>query len=173
MIGEHPKLPLPQTLDPGTSTTTANMAHPYIPNDERIANFFSRISTSQSSCNARALSLAPGPIVPVPNQGRHSYTLYASPFQNQIVQFRLASLFVNLDTQSLAEKIYGDLVPKISFEGELGDDDEEGGRVPVCVYLMGRIPGVKRKEFMTGLGADPTDEGLIKVNRGFAGDIAR
>lgn len=149
------------------------MPRPSIPNEEKITNFFSRTSATKSLCYAKALSLAPGPIVPVPSQGCHSYTLYASPSQDQSVQFRLASCFIDLDTQFLAEQTYGDFVPHVSFEGELGEDDEDSGKEPVCVYLKNRIPGVGRFDFMSKLRTLPTGIELLEANGVFAEDIAQ
>lgn len=64
-------------------------------------------------------------------------------------------------------------MPKVSFEGELGEDDDEGGREPVCVYLMNRIPGMTKLEFTNNSGLGPMNEEFLRLNREIAVDMAR
>lgn len=105
-------------------------------------------SLSISQIHARALSLTSGPVEPLPTQGRRSYTVYTTPSQDTIVQFRFSSHFIPLDIQQLASGIYGDLVPTVSFEGEMGEDDWEKGLEPQCMYVMTKVRGITRREFI-------------------------
>ncbi|KAI9688288.1 MAG: hypothetical protein M1820_010291 [Bogoriella megaspora] len=67
-------------------------------------------------------------IQPVENQGSTSYTL-ACPSQSSIVQFRLKRF--DEEILALAHKIYGDVVPAITFFDGF----------PLPVYVGGIIPG--------------------------------
>lgn len=69
------------------------------------------------------------------------------------------------------ESILGDLVPRVTFEGELGDDDEDSETGPVCVYLMNRLAGVIRSDLSSNTKAGGMDSSLPKNM--FAGDMAQ
>ena len=74
------------------------------------------------------------------------------------MQFRFASHFIPLDILELATGIHGDLVPRVSFEGEMGEDDWEKGLEPQCVYVTTRVRGITRREFMKRLPYETTEQ---------------
>src|SRR6266536_6376765 len=95
--------------------------------DKEIIHFFGKTSATRSACDASAKELVGGNVVPVAVQGACSYTVYAGPNQDFVVQFRLRSLRLNLETMSLDRKIHGHLAPQISFEGQIGEDVDVDG----------------------------------------------
>lgn len=112
--------------------------------DIAITEFFSKTSATREACDTKARDLVGGGIVPVTVQGNCSYSVYAGPEFEFVVQFRLKSLMLKLETVTLARKIYGSLAPNTSFHGELGD----GGKEPFCVYVMNRIQGISHLDFI-------------------------
>ncbi|KAB8748955.1 hypothetical protein FH972_026506 [Carpinus fangiana] len=73
-------------------------------------------------------------------QGHCSYTVFAGPNQKYVFQFRLQSLFLDLQLVEQAREVYRDLVPETTFHGLLGGIGE--AHEPVLVYKMTRVPGV-------------------------------
>jgi hypothetical protein len=67
------------------------------------------------------ISLGGGEVVPVTVQGNCSYSVYAGPESEFVIQFRLKSLIIRSDIVTLAREIYGSLVPNASFHGQLGE----------------------------------------------------
>ncbi|KAI1418935.1 hypothetical protein F5Y12DRAFT_789479 [Xylaria sp. FL1777] len=114
-----------------------------------IEAFFTKTSATRTMCDARALELAGGNVVPVDIQGACSYSVYAGPQLEYVVQFRLESLALKSEVTSLATKVHGSLAPRVSFEGKVGDGEQE----PLYVYLMSRIRGVSHLEFILSNGS--------------------
>ncbi|KAK5998058.1 hypothetical protein PT974_00429 [Cladobotryum mycophilum] len=108
--------------------------------EKEIAEFFGKTSVTRSACDARAKELVGGDVSIVNVQGACSYTVYAGPDLEYVVQFRLKSLKLDLGTLTLARTIYGSLAPSASFKGQMGDESHD--KEPLCVYVMARIKGV-------------------------------
>ncbi|UPK91001.1 hypothetical protein LCI18_001936 [Fusarium solani-melongenae] len=115
-------------------------------NDAEIASFFAKTSATRSACDVRARDLAGGSVAPVEVQGVCSYSVYAGPDLEFVVQFRLKSLYLKTETSMLARKIYGALAPKASFEGQMGENID--GKEPLYVYMMSRIRGITHLDFI-------------------------
>uniref|UniRef100_A0A8H7K6U9 Aminoglycoside phosphotransferase domain-containing protein n=1 Tax=Bionectria ochroleuca TaxID=29856 RepID=A0A8H7K6U9_BIOOC len=111
-----------------------------------INNFFLKASATRGECEARAAELTGGKAVPVTIQGDSSYTVYAGPELEHVVQFRLKSLELKTTTSDLASKIYGTLAPTVAFKGQIGD--EVPGKEPLYIYAMDRIKGVSHLDFI-------------------------
>src|SRR4051794_25699136 len=87
--------------------------------------FFHKTSAARLACDIRARELTGGKVVPIEVQGVCSYSVYAGPNLEYVVQFRLESLSLKIEVALLASEIYGSLVPNVSFEGEVGDGGEK------------------------------------------------
>lgn len=81
-------------------------------------------------------------------QGNCSYSVYAGPECEFVVQFRLKSLMLKSEITALAREIYGFLAPNASFHGQLG----EGGKEPLFIYVMNPIPGISYLDFVLANG---------------------
>lgn len=112
--------------------------------DAEIAEFFTQTSATRESCDAMAKGLIGGSVVPVTVQGYCSYTVYAGPELEFVVQFRLKSLMLEPQIPIMAREIYGSLAPSVSFHGPLGDNSKE----PLFVYVMSRMRGVSYLDFI-------------------------
>ncbi|KAK4077135.1 uncharacterized protein Triagg1_4102 [Trichoderma aggressivum f. europaeum] len=141
-------------------------------NDAEIAGFFTtKTSAARSACDARARELVGGSVVPVEVQGACSYSVYAGPDLEYVVQFRLKSLKLKTETTALACKIYGALAPEVSFEGEIGDEIE--GKEPLYVYLMRRIQGITHLDFILAHGFPENSHENFARRKTFMADVAR
>ncbi|CRK11285.1 hypothetical protein BN1708_010091 [Verticillium longisporum] len=108
----------------------------YVVEDE-IAAFFSKTSILRESCDALARELVDGDqVVPVAVQGACSYTVYAGPNLGHVVQFRLKTLGLKVETAALARQVFNTLAPDVSFKQQLGEDCTTPGREPLLVYVM-------------------------------------
>ncbi|CAF9935693.1 hypothetical protein IMSHALPRED_010323 [Imshaugia aleurites] len=96
------------------------------------------------ACDAKAKELVKGRVVPVTVKGNCSYSVYAGPELEFVVQFRLKSLMLKPQISALAREAYGFLAPNVSFHGQLGDDSKE----PLFVYVMSRIQGISHLDFI-------------------------
>ncbi|KAL6827673.1 hypothetical protein V8C40DRAFT_286659 [Trichoderma camerunense] len=140
--------------------------------DEAIADFFAtKTSVARSACDDRAKELIGGNVIPVEGQGNCSYSVYAGPDLEYVVQFRLKSLKLKPETTALASKIYGALAPEVSFEGEIGDDVE--GKEPLYVYVMRRIQGITHLDFLLAHDLPDNSEEKVTWRKTFMVDIAR
>lgn len=83
------------------------MAYPQYSLDEELANFFAKTTANRSACDARAEELVGGKATPVAVQGNCSYSIYAGPCLEYVVQFRLESLRLGMGVTSLATQLYG------------------------------------------------------------------
>lgn len=110
-------------------------AYPEYSLDVAIAEFFSQTSATRKACDTKAKHLVGGKVVPVTVQGNCSYSVYAGPEFEFVIQFRLKSLMLELEIVALAREIYSSLAPNALFYGQLGED----GKEPLFVYIINRI----------------------------------
>jgi hypothetical protein len=139
--------------------------------DIEIAEFFSKTSTTRHACDAKAKTLVGGQVTPVPIQGNCSYTVYAGPSSEYVIQFRLRSLKLEIETATSARDIYGSLVPSTEFFGELGD--ATGAKEPVCVYVMSRIRGISYLDFILANDAPESSDHNFVWRKTLMVDVAR
>ena len=114
--------------------------------EDAIAEFFTKTSVTPQTCDDRAKDLAGGTISLIKIQGFCSYSVYAGPNLEYVVQFRLKSLELKTENTMLAKQLYGTLAPEVSFVGQLGDDGI-AGKEPLYIYLANRIRGVTQLDF--------------------------
>lgn len=122
------------------------MAYSQYSVDDEISNFFAKTSASRPDCDARAEELVGGKATPVDVQGNCSYSVYAGPCLEYVVQFRLKSLQLDMKAASLARQVYGSLAPTVSFEGQVGHESKD--KEPLYAYVMSRIKGMTHLDFI-------------------------
>ncbi|KAJ5776460.1 uncharacterized protein N7511_001471, partial [Penicillium nucicola] len=125
--------------------------------EQEIVAFFGKTTTTRSACDNYA-SEHLGNVIPVDVQGVCSYTVYAGPNAEFVVQYRLKSLALNIDIMNLAKAIYGNLTPRISFEGQIGEDHES--KEPLYIYVMNRLPGISHLDFILAHNDDISENSL-------------
>lgn len=118
----------------------------------------------------------------VPTQGVCSYTVYAGTSSSStldwVVQFRLKSLALPLETMERARRVYGGLVPEVSFRGEMGGDGNgngngnDDGKENLVVYLMPRMRGISRLEYILAHGFPEDGEKICEARERLVGDVA-
>ncbi|KAJ5735594.1 uncharacterized protein N7483_000719 [Penicillium malachiteum] len=141
--------------------------------DEEILHFFRQTSATQLACNARAQELAGGPVVPVEIQGSCSYTVYAGPTRESVVQFRLESLTLKTAMVNLARDIYGPLIPSATFYGRIGDSNEGAdGKEQLLVYVMSRVKGISHLDFILAHNLPPDSVEFCIWRQNLIADIA-
>lgn len=141
-------------------------------NDKEIVGLFTtKTSVPRSACDTRARELVGGSVIPVAVQGNCSYSVYAGPDLEYVVQFRLKSLKLKTETTALARKIYGTLAPEVSFKGEMGDDIE--GKEPLYVYVMRRMQGITHLDFILAHDFPDNSQEKVTWRKTFMADIAR
>lgn len=79
--------------------------------DQEIADFFEKTTATRLACDTSAREHISGNVVPVAVQGVCSYTVYAGHNSEFVVQFRLASLQLNMEIAKLARNIHGQFTP--------------------------------------------------------------
>jgi len=89
--------------------------------DQEIAEFFEKTAATRSVCDTFAREHLGGNVVPVTVQGVCSYTVYAGPNADFVVQFRLGSLQLRMEIANLARSIYGHFAPYVAFLGQIGE----------------------------------------------------
>ncbi|OBT38960.1 hypothetical protein VE00_10406 [Pseudogymnoascus sp. WSF 3629] len=140
--------------------------------EDEIAAFFTKTSVTRQTCDDRAKDLVGGTVTPIKIQGFCSYSVYAGPNLEYVVQFRPKSLELKTENTMLAKHLYGTLAPEVSFVGQLGDDDI-AGKEPLYVYLANRVRGVTQLEFnLTHACADNSQE-TFAWRKTLMGDMAR
>lgn len=144
-------------------------AYPEYSLDIAIAEFFLQTSTTREACDTKAKDLAGGKVVPVTVQGNCSYSVYAGPEFEFVVQFRLKSLMLKSEIVTLAREIYGFLAPNASFHGQLGED----GREPLFIYVMNRIPGISYLDFVLANGFPENSDENFVWRKTLMSDVAR
>lgn len=111
--------------------------------EDKTAKFFTKTSATREACDEKAASLMEGRISSAPIQGDCSYTVYGGIHFKFVVQFRLQSLSLRLETAALARKIHGNLAPITIYHEQLEDTSQE----TALVYTLDRIPGISYLEF--------------------------
>lgn len=115
-----------------------------------IKEFFDQgHSTNRASCDDRAREITNAEVSPCIDQGTCSYTVEAKSDPPTIVQFRTSfggTKKIDLSLYEKAREVYGDLVPKCQYHGEIGD---------LQVYSFEKLPGVTFSHHM--LTTDPSD----------------
>lgn len=144
-------------------------AYPEYSLDIAISEFFSQTSATHEACNTKASDLVGGKVVPVAVQGNCSYSVYAGPELEFVVQFRLKSLMLKSETAALAREIYGSLAPNASFHGQVGDD----GKEPLLVYVMNRIEGISYLDFVLANGFPENSDGNFLWRKTLMEDVAQ
>jgi len=144
-------------------------AYPEYSLDIAIAEFFSQTSATREVCDTKAKDLVGGKVVPVTVQGNCSYSVYAGPECEFVVQFRLKSLMLKSEIVALAREIYGSLAPNASFHGQLGED----GKEPLFVYVMNRIQGISYLDFVLADGFPENSDENFVWRKTLMSDVAR
>lgn len=140
--------------------------------DQEIVEFFNKTSTSRSACDARAQELVGGDVRPVAVQGSCSYTVYAGPSQEFVVQFRPKSLELNSTMICAIKMAYGDLVPSVNSHDPIGEDDIDG-KEPLCAYVFSRMNGVSHLDFILAHDLPENSPEFCKWRENLISDIAR
>ncbi|KFY43158.1 hypothetical protein V495_04110 [Pseudogymnoascus sp. VKM F-4514 (FW-929)] len=148
------------------------MSYPVYSLEDEIAAFFEKTSVTRQTCDNRAKDLVGGAIVPIKIQGFCSYSVYAGPNSEYVVQFRFKSLELKTETTILAKQLYGTLVPEVSFVGQLGDDDI-AGKEPLYIYLANRVRGVTHLEFNLAHDRPDNSQENFAWRKTLMGDMAR
>ncbi|KAG8156544.1 hypothetical protein KVR01_013648 [Diaporthe batatas] len=121
--------------------------------DTEIAIFFSKTSVRREMCDELAKDLVGGDqVVPVAVRGCCSYTVYAGQDLGHVIQFRLKSLGLNMETAARARRIYGEFAPDVAFKHQLGQDSTTAGQEPLLIYVMTRIRGISHLDFILAHG---------------------
>jgi len=142
--------------------------------DDEIATFFSKTAVTRDTCDGLAKDLVGGDqVVPVAVQGVCSYTVYAGQGLGCVVQFRLRSLGLKSETAALARRIFGSLAPEVSFRQQLGEDSEVAGQEPLLVYVMNRIQGISRLDFILAHGFPENSPENMARRKNLIQDVAR
>ncbi|KAJ5950451.1 uncharacterized protein N7479_008864 [Penicillium vulpinum] len=126
--------------------------------EEEITAFFEKTTTTRSACDNYASKHLRGNVTPVDVQGVCSYTVYAGPNAEFVVQYRLKSLALNMDIMNLVKAIYGTLTLHISFKGEIGEPHES--KEPLYIYVMNRMPGISHLAFILAHNGDVPENSL-------------
>lgn len=126
--------------------------------EKEILAFFEKTITTRSACDNYASELLGGNVTPVDVQGVCSYTVYAGPNAETVVQYRLKSLALKMDIMDLAKAIYGNLVPQISFKGQIGEDHEI--KEPLYIYVMDRMLGISYLDFILAHNGDIPEDSI-------------
>ncbi|KAL9098652.1 MAG: hypothetical protein Q9163_005729 [Psora crenata] len=137
--------------------------------EDTIAKFFTKTSATREACDEKAASLLGGSISPAPIQGDCSYTVYGGAHSEFVAQFRVQSLSLRLQTAALARKIHGNLVPTITYHGQLGDISQE----TASVYCLERTPGISYIEFRLANTYAEDSKYNVALRAGLMVDLAR
>lgn len=97
--------------------------------------------------------------------------MYAGPREEFGVQFRLKSLALNMDIMTLAQNIYGDLVPPVSYHGQIGEDGTE--KDPLSIYNMDRVQGISHLDFILAQTASNDSSDYCVWRENLISDIAK
>ncbi|KAI9891264.1 MAG: hypothetical protein M1814_002954 [Vezdaea aestivalis] len=137
--------------------------------DTAIAEFFLQTSATHEECDRKAKEIAKGKVVPVTVQGNCSYSVYAGPELEFVVQFRLKSLVVKSEIMTKAREVYGSLAPFTSFHGQVGEDGGE----PLFIYVMNRVPGISYLDFILANGFPENSDDNFIWRKTLMKDVAR
>ncbi|KAJ5948777.1 hypothetical protein N7454_002084 [Penicillium verhagenii] len=139
--------------------------------EDEITDFFKKTTVTRSECDEYAKKHAGSNVTPVPVQGVCSYTVYAGPRLEFVVQFRLKSLLLKMETMKLANAIYGKLTPQVNFKGEMGEASED--KEPLFIYIMDRLPGVSPLDFLRAHNLGANEPEFFGYRKTLMLDIAR
>ena len=120
--------------------------------EQEVETFFTKTTVTRSTCDLHARALVDGGLQLVPVQGACSYTVYAGATLGSVIQFRLKSLALHLKTMELAHQVYGKFAPEVAFKGQIGEDHSDDGREALLVYVMPRMQGISRLDFILAFG---------------------
>lgn len=140
--------------------------------DEEIDSFFAKTSATRVACDARAEELTGGKAVAINVQGNCSYSVYAGPALEFVVQFRLMSLRLRSEIPMLAREVYGSLAPEIMFKGQIGDESDEK-KEPLYTYMMSRIRGVTHLDFILAHNSPENSLDNFTWRKNLIADVAR
>lgn len=137
-----------------------------------ILAFFTKTCVTRPECDARANELTGGSkAIPVDVQGNCSYSVYAGPDQEYVVQLRLESLELKDQISVLAREIYGQLAPSVSFKGKMGD--ETSGKEPLYIYVMDRMKGVTHLDFILANEFPENSQNTFTYRENLTIDVAK
>lgn len=79
-----------------------------------------------------------------------------------------------------ARRVYGGLVPEVSLRGEMGGDSDgngngngnDDGRENLVVYVMPRMRGISRLEYILAHGFPEDGEKICEARERLVGDVA-
>ncbi|KAI0539160.1 hypothetical protein GGR58DRAFT_500422 [Xylaria digitata] len=126
----------------------------YDVNDE-IAAFFLKTSVRREACDVLAKELVSSDrVIPVAVQGACSYTVYAGPNLDHVVQFRLKSLELKKETAALARQIFA-------------------GKESLLVYVMTRMRGMSHLDFILAHGFPENSGENMAWRKNLIQDVAR
>jgi len=83
-----------------------------------------------------------------------------------------------METMERAKRVYGGLVPEVSFRGEMGDanggdgNGNDDGRENLVVYVMPRMRGISRLEYILAHGFPEDGEKICEARERLVGDVA-
>lgn len=141
---------------------------------QEIASFFSKTSVHRETCDVVAKELVGGDqVVPVTVQGVCSYTVYAGQDLGYVVQFRLKSLQLRIETAALARQIYRSFAPDVSLKQQLGEDSTTARQGPLLVYVMARMRGISRLDFILAYGFPENSSENMARRKNLIQDVAR
>ncbi|OBT58575.1 hypothetical protein VE04_01385 [Pseudogymnoascus sp. 24MN13] len=140
--------------------------------EDEIAAFFTKTSVTRQTCDDRAKDLAGGTVTPIKIQGFCSYSVYAGPNLEYVLQFRPKSLELKTENTMLAKQLYGALAPEVSFVRQLGDDNI-AGKEPLYIYLANRVRGVTQIEFNLMHACPNNSQETFAWRKTLIGDMAR
>lgn len=153
--------------------------------DEFAKKLIVEKSTSGSTSTSTSTDTNTVRLEIVPTQGVCSYTVYAGSNNSNtldwVVQFRLKSLALPMETMERARRVYGGLVPEVSLRGEIGGGDGDAcndgdggddGRENLMVYVMPRMRGISRLEYILAHGFPEDGEKICEARERLVGDVA-
>lgn len=162
------------------------------PKEENIKTFFARHqSVTRQDCIIEALRIAGGHHVEESHiQGAWSYTLFAGPQLDTVVQFRPPSTSQALPIGKIAKacEIHNlhdesPLVARVEFKGLIGyssevvevapDEFEVEEEPGLAVYTMDRMPGLTHAEFLQVSGNAQNSDEARMARKTFVIDFAR
>ncbi|KAJ5628082.1 hypothetical protein N7490_010310 [Penicillium lividum] len=138
--------------------------------EDKFDRFFEKTTVTRSACDAYAEKLG-GKAIPIAVQGVCSYTVYVGPNAEYVAQFRFKSLRLNMKTANLAQAIYGEFAPQVTFMGEIGDIGDESESL--CIYFMNRIKGISYFDFIIYHIADDETPASSRWRKNLTSDVSR
>lgn len=142
--------------------------------EDEISQFFEKTTATRAECDAKAQELVGGPVVHIAIQGACSYSVYAGPDLEYVVQFRLKSLELSMDISDLARRVFGQYAPEVTFKGQLGPDgDESQGKEPLLIYVMSRIRGITHLDFLLSHDIPKNSSEYFELRKNLITDVAK